>query len=412
MPDLTDLLDGAAPDGDRPAPVDRIVARGRRRRTAARAAMVAGPLAVAGIAVAAVSVLGGPASPIIDGPPAADQPSASETPETDPSATADPADPADPADTGADTTEPSGAPDVDAGIQDGVLAVEDLAADLFVLVADGGSSTVQHHPAGGAAVEEFPLDGAPGRVGLVPDGRGGILWQPDDSEAGYGPILRTDGTQGPTTIDDGDATRLVGPHLSAGVLLERVTGSTIDDQTSDLVVHDTDTGEERTVAEEVGGWESGVSAAAATDHLAFFGTWVEAYEFATSVDAQGTATTVFEGGDLTGEHVHGVGITRGPDLGVVLVEDRLEGAATSRLLLADFALGEVTLEVDVPADLGLDADAVAVRDVTTAGRFVVVNRQVGDTWVAPLVYDVDADAWGLLHDARDEVVAGRAVLAP
>ena len=402
MPDLTDLLDGAAPDGDRPAPVDRIVARGRRRRTAARAALVAGPLAVAGVAVVAVSGLGGPASPIIEGPPSADQPSAdqpsaSETPETDPPG---------------DDSEP----DVDAGIQDGVLAFEDLAADLFVLVADGGSFTVQHHPAGAAAVEEFSLDGAPGRVGLVPDGRGGVVWQQDDDEGtGFGPILRSDATQGPTLIDDGEATRLVGAHRSGGVLLERVTGSTIDDQTSDLVVHDTDTGDERTVAEEAGGWESGVIAAAATDNVAFYGAWVEAYEVAALVDAAGDVSGVFEGGDLTGEHVHGVGITRGPDLGVVLVEDALESAATSRLLLVDLALGEVTREVEVPADLGLDdADStgVVVRDVTAAGRFVVVNRQAGEAWVAPLVYDVEADAWGRLHDAQDEVVTGRVTLAP
>ena len=128
MPEISELLDRAAPGAGGPAPLDDIVRRGRRRKAVARGAAVGAPLAVVAVVATAVVLVGGsPAGVIVDDPPMANTPSPdTRRPVASPSPSPDRVPPAP---GGGEATEP---PDTSGWVQP-----TGLAADVLLVEADG-----------------------------------------------------------------------------------------------------------------------------------------------------------------------------------------------------------------------------------------------------------------------------------
>lgn len=410
MPDITDLLDQAAPEPGGAAPLDTIVRRGRRRRTATRVAAVGTPLAA--VVVAAVVLTGGsPSGVTIDPPPMLDAPD-----EPAPEPTDDPADD-DGTDAAPEPDETTPAPDGTAN--DGWVAPAGLGQDLLLLPGD--EPTVTRLAAAGGA-DELTLDaGGPGEVGLFADGAGGIVWQPMAGDAGDAPLLhrRADGEV--VTLleaDEGETMRLVGwDHDRDLPLVSLQRGSGIEDMQADLhVVPLTGEAPER-IRESVGAWEVGLYDAAVTDGLAVYTQYVEAMENVVVDPPDRASTVVHEAGELTGEYLGGVTVVPERGLGVVAVGPNtpFDQQPAAALLLVDLRSPQVVDEIEVPLELGLaDADVsgvLRVGDLSFGDGHVLVNRRAEAGWVAPLAYDLDTQEWQLFEHRDGGEVVGRAFLA-
>lgn len=379
-PDLRELLHQSARGPSEPVDPDVIHARGRRRQLGSRAGAAA--VAVVALVGAVVSVgqltSGDTPAPFVDS--VRPTPSPSEDTEQEP--------------------------------QTNKLQVSDL--DRVVAVAEDAPS-----PEGEGRIKLLSPDGSeseirlatstPSAVTWFPDDRGGIIWQAPDEASSR--VLH-EASDGQTTVlaeasGEGDVYRLVGVQ-DGGVraLVERRTGTTPNDTTADLLAVPLDGDDPEVLAAGVGGWESGISQAAAIE-LLLYGFSVEASQFAIVDRPDGDPVTVFQGGDATGEYVAGVALDEGQD-GFVLIESAAgyPDHPDARLLQVDVANGRVTGEIDVPLQQGIGDMWAVPRDVSVAGGHLLINRDAEGEWLRPLILDLATGSWAELD------VAGRARLGP
>ncbi|MFA9446937.1 GerMN domain-containing protein [Egicoccus sp. AB-alg6-2] len=410
MPDISDLLDRAACGADGPAPIDTIVRRGRRRRSAARVATVGAPLAVAAVVAGMVLAGDGPSGLIIDPPPpVAESPDPAPTPSVDSTESAEPP----PGERG----EPPEAADAS-----GWVEPSGMAADVLVIEADSGTSAVTRLAADGS-LEEFELEaGVPNAAGLVPDGDGGVAWQPDSESMDAAPVLHRDAGGETTTLAAAEGPgeiQLVGWDLGlVRPLVTERSGSGFQDTTADLLAVPFDGGDAEVVREGVGAWEMGVSHAAVLE-TAIYAQYVEAMHNIVIDPPDGAPVVVFEGGELNGEYPRGVGFVESTGQAVALVErGPVFGETPSvRLLIIDPAVAEVVDELEVPIALGLADGAMEellpqAGDLSVRGDHVLVNRRADGAWLPPVVLDVGSGTWSLLEHRDGGLVTGRAFLAP
>lgn len=406
MPEITELLERAAPGGEGPAPFDDIVRRGRRRRAMVRTAAVGAPLAAVAIVVAVVVTGGGPTGVVIDPPPMAETPDPTPTP---------PAGPTEPAPDELDEIPP-----VDTS---GWVTPTGLAADLLVVEADGGEPRVVRLGADGST-DALPLaDGVPNAAGLVPDRLGGFAWQPDWQSAAPAPVLHQDAEGAVTILDEGDdgPTTLVGRDLGLDrPLAVRGEGSTPEDTTADLLALSAGGSGPGTtmVRAGVGAWETGIFSAAAMENAVYV-QFVEAMQNVVLDPPDSDPLVVFEGGELNGEYPRSVGFVESTGQALALVE---RGTAFgdephARLLVIDPVAGEIVEEIDVPLGLGLAEGATVdllprVPDISVQGDHVLVNRRTDEAWLPPIVHDLGDGEWSLLEHRDGGRVTGRAFLAP
>ncbi|MBS3942227.1 MAG: hypothetical protein KG028_14810 [Actinobacteria bacterium] len=410
MPEITELLEHAAPGAGGPAPLDDIVRRGRRRQVAARAAAVGAPLAVVAVVVAVLMTGGSPSGVVIDPPPPM-----AETPDPDP--TPQPTEPGEAGEPTPGTGEE--APAVDTS---GWVLPSGMAADVLVVQADGGTPTVTRLGADGSQGGFDLEDGVPNEAGLVPDRLGGFTWQPDWQSADPAPVLQRNAEGAVMILDEGNEgpTRLVGGDLGLDrPLVVRREGSTPEDTTGDLLaISGGGTGTGVTLVREgVDAWETGVSHAAVME-IAIYAQYVEAMHNVVIDPPDGDPVVVFEGGELNGEYPRGVGFADSTGQAVALVE---RGTAFgdepfARLLIIDPVAAEVVEEIEVPLGLGLAEGATLdllprTPDVSVHGDHVLVNRRTDGTWLPPIVYDLDDGDWSLLEHRDGGPVTGRAFLA-
>lgn len=286
-------------------------------------------------------------------------------------------------------------------------------AVVHVVEGDAAPTELRWREADGEG-QQVPLDGAgPGSVGLVPDGHGGVAWQPEEGQAA-GDILHAaaDGTVTTVVAGGGDSHwRLVGPDLAGGgVLATRTTGDGPDTRSGDLLALDPAVGKERLVAEDVVGWESGPTRVVTVDDVRLSSGVAEALEFVVLERAGAEPVTVLEGGEPTGEFVTGLTVAAGRGVGLVLVERHPpDGGRTTRLLHVDLDDGRIVDDVEVSVQRGLDdGPAPEALDVSTADEQVLVNRRDdGGRALPPLHHDLDTGAWTVFEE-----VEGRAVLVP
>lgn len=408
MPEITELLEQAAPGGAGPAPLDDIVRRGHRRKVATRAAAVGAPLALAAVAVGVILTGGAPTGVVIEPrPDVAQSPDPTPTPSDTASESAEPT-----PEEGQTTEEPA---------RDGWTVPANLRSDVLVVAEEGGTPQVVRLGADGSVRDLLLEDGAPGTTGLVPDGQGGFVWQPDWQGAGSVPVLHMDAEGEVRTLVErsGDDTiTLVGwDHGLGRPLVTEQTGTGFDDMTADLLAVPLDGGESEVVRSGVGGWETGVVAAAVLE-TAIYDRYAEAMQFVVIDPPDGDEQVAYEGGETTGEDVAGVGILDDSGTGVALVArmSGLENEPAARLLFVDLATGGITDEVDVPMEQGFENGeawpGTVARDVSVANGQVLVNRWFEGGWVAPLVYDAASGEWSDLEHREGGPVVGRAVLAP
>ncbi len=386
--DLHELLDDAAREPQRPLDVDDIRRRARRsRRVAIGGAALVGVLLAVGTALAVSSLVRTESElPIIGDrrdttPPAEGTTPPAEETETEPST----------------------------GVTSGpTVAPAELGTDVLV-PTDGAEgedgSVVVHHPDGSRTTIRVDTD-RPSSVGIVPDDRGGFVWQPGAGSAGSPPILHV----GP----DGSTTTLVGPTTDSSetydlvggdggqVLVSHRQGTGPDDTTIDLLGVDVDGGEPEPVVEGLFGWEAGIGHAAYLDDTVYTLTQ-EATNVVVVQHLDGSTTTVFEGGEATGEYA--IGVARGDGEVFTLVDDASAEPPAGRVLVVDPFEGSVTETIDVPLHLG-DADPMArAGGISADGGTILVNRTVGGEWLPPLVHDTGDGTWAVLD------VTGRALLA-
>lgn len=282
----------------------------------------------------------------------------------------------------------------------GRVTVGELGVDVFV--APGGARVRVLTADGGE--RSLPLEPAPASPPrLVPDGAGGVAWQAAGG-TDRAPVRHVD-EDGQRILlrpsEEDERLALVG--RDGGALVTRTRGTGPGDTRGDLLSVPFDGAEPTTVREDVAAWESGVTGAVGQGVL-LVARAAEATSLAV-VDPPGDeATTVFEGGEATREHVAGVAAP-GPDTGVVLVRPADPDRPGARLLLVDLEAAEVTAEIDVPPGLGGEPGARA-RSVSAHDGLVLVNREADGTAVTPLVYSLRADDWAVL-----DRVTGPAALA-
>lgn len=380
--DLRELLDDAARKPQTPLDLTQIRRRARRSRMVEVTGAIIGMVGLMFGAVLAVSTFTGLELdvPVVDGRPDG-VPTPGDGPET-PTAADD-----------------GGAP---------TLTAADLGKDVLVAVdGDGGEPghVLVHHPDRQAT--RLPIEAHnPSVLTIVPDDRGGFVWQPSAGSGGSPPVWHVDAEGGssvvvpPTTSPDQTYT-LVGGD-STEVLVAHRRGSTADDITVDLLGFDLDGSESRLVEEDVADWHGAVQSAASLE-VSVYVLWDEGTSLVIASRPDADAATVFEGGQSTDELAVGVGMS-GNGQGFALVEvGGLSGGA--KLLVIDPFEATVVDTIEVPVGLGTDADAVAVRDISIEGTTVVVSRSAAQGWLRPLVYDTGDGTWSLLD------VSGRALVA-
>ncbi|HSK21810.1 MAG TPA: hypothetical protein VK906_01475 [Egicoccus sp.] len=410
MPEITELLERAAPGGAGPAPLDDIVRRGRRRQAMVRTAAVGAPLAAVVVVVAVLVTGGSPTGVVIDPPPMA------ETPDPTPTPSAEPTEPTAP--------EQDSAPDPVAAGEVGNVPLGDLGVEAFVVApAESAFGDVvprvdRHRPES----TTLPLDieaGFPGATGLVPDSQGGFAWQPDWQSAEPAPVLHRDRRGEVRTLFEADVDqtlRLVGPHdATRAVLVSVGSGSDFESATADLVSVPFDGGAPEVVVEGIGAWEQGVKHAAAAGDTVLYAEWVEAMERVVVRAAGSEPVVVFEGGELTGEYVRGVGISAADDLGLVLVTGTADdGRPTARLISIHLSAGEVIGESPVPLDdAAIDGFApVRATDLSVTDRYILVSREFEGEAAPAVVYDIAKRGWATIRAGDGTELAGRTFLAP
>jgi hypothetical protein len=408
MPEITELLEQAAPGAGGPAPFDDIVRRGRRRKVATRAAAVGAPLAVV-VVVAVIMTGGSPTGVVIDPPPPmAETPDPDPTPQPTPSVTDG-------------ETGPESAPETAGEV--GTVSLGDLGVEVFVVGPTESAfgdvvPRVDRHRPGSTTLPLEIEAGFPGAAGLVPDGEGGFAWQPDWQSAEPAPVLHHDRRGEVHTLFEADADqtlRLVGPHDGTRAVLVSVgSGNDFDTATADLVSVPFDGGEPEVLVEGIGAWEQGVKHAVAVGDTVLYGEWVEAMERVVVRPAEGEPVVLFEGGELSGEYVRGVAVSAADDLGLVLVTGTADdGRPTARLISIHLSAGEVVGESDVPLD---DADVegfapARATDLSTTDRYFLVSREFEGERAPAVVYDIARRGWATIRADAGADIAGRAFLA-
>ena len=372
--DLHDLLDDAARRPQRRLDVDDIRRRARRSRMAeiGGAALVI-VLLVVGAAVAVANLTGGDSAPIIG-----------DVPETTP--------PVEETESG-DASVPS-------------VTAADLGLDVLVAVdgVPGEAGHVEvHHP--DAPTTRLAIEAQrPSTTTIVPDDRGGFVWQSSAGDGGSQPIVHVDAGGAVSVVVEATVTAEDTYEVVGGdgnqILVTHRTGTTPDDMTVDLLAVDIDSGEQRLREEGVAGWESRIRSAVSIEHTVYAMSG-EGSSLVVVNRADGDATTVFEGGEPTGEFA--VGVARSDDQVFAVVQG--EGSAGARLLVIDPFAATVTDTIEVPLTLGTDAEFAVARGISGEASTVLLNRSANEGWLAPLVLDTSDGSWSVLD------VEGRALLA-
>ncbi len=355
---------------------------------------VAGLLAVAGIVVLAMLVW-----------PSADQDAPSPGSSEGPGPEGEPDGDAEPTPGGEYPESP--VPPEPALPADGVVTVADLGVSVVVTGASGQVEIVAPDADRRTLTTGLP---DPTRLRLAPDVLGGIVWQEVDNTAD---VRRVDGDGHVSVLatrTEGESLVFVGvDHETGGALVVRTLGTEPDDMTGDLVSQPLEGGPHTVLRPGITGWESGLTFAAHGADVLLHGLYHEAFEGAfVWPDTAADPTTLFEGGELTGEYVRGVTMTVERATGVVLIETAagFPEMPTARLMVVDLTNLTVTAEVEVPLDLGLEDTWLVPRDVSVSGGLLLVNRHAEGTWFAPLVHDLDSGHWAVLDG-----IEGRAVFA-